>query len=152
MFLCSLSKSVQAAHYMKDRGLDDGSICEVRTARRDMRNVGRTVGLLTLTLPTAGLTKLHSHTLLSTATWVEWTCLGVDEERRHWDWWYKTELGPSLQRNNWDAFPIRGMYHSVRPQRDQNNFEGGLSEDMSHLLTLIYTYTDSITVGVVLLS
>lgn len=53
---------MQTAHYIKDSGLGYGSICEVRTARGDTRNVGRTAGqILTLTLPTAGLTKLHSH-------------------------------------------------------------------------------------------
>lgn len=47
----------------KDRGLGRGSICEVRTARRDVRNIRRIVGWFqTLTLPTAALTKLHSVT------------------------------------------------------------------------------------------
>lgn len=54
----SLSTSVQAAHYIKHRGLGAGSICEVRTARRDTRNIGRIVGqILTRSLPTAALSK-----------------------------------------------------------------------------------------------
>lgn len=54
----SPSTSVQAAHYIKDRGLGAGSICEVRTARRDTRNIGRIVGqILTRSLPTAALSK-----------------------------------------------------------------------------------------------
>lgn len=63
MSMTSLSAYVQTAHYIKDGGLSKGSICEVRTVRRDMRNIGRIVGqILTLSLPTAALTKLHSLT------------------------------------------------------------------------------------------
>lgn len=63
MSMTPLYAYVQTAHYIKDGGLGKGSICEVRTARRDTRNTGRIVGqILTLSLPTAALTRLNSLT------------------------------------------------------------------------------------------
>lgn len=105
----SLSTSVQAAHYIKHRGLGAGSICEVRTARRDTRNIGRIVGqILTRSLPTAALSK---HPL---------TDYGLRQhERSEHNVWVNTrpdatELSPG--RHHRDIFhmpsPPSGRYHT----------------------------------------
>lgn len=107
--LCSLSKSVQTAHYIK-RGLGEGSICEVRTARRDTRNVGRTAFWPS---PCQQLVSPNC-TLLSAITWMEWTLC-----------WEQTRSGDPCTETYLKCFSYQGPVSQHNIPAWATNIEGG---------------------------